>query len=65
MKHAFMIAYANDKNGKMKYVNYTSNYEYLSDAWKQVGIDALMEKPRNVGDTGDDWYVQSITYTAR
>lgn len=65
MKHTFMIAYANDKNGKMKYVNYESNYTYLSDAWQQVSMDAIMEKPRHVNDTGDDWYVQSIVYTAR
>ena len=65
MKHRFMIAYANDKNGKMKYVNYESTYAYLPFAWQQASTDAIMEKPRHVNDTGDDWYVQSIVYTAR
>ena len=61
MVHEFMIAYANDKTGKMHYSHYVAAEDTpLLTAWHEAAAAAMtMVKSDN------DWYVQSIVYTAR
>lgn len=63
MKHKFMIVLANDKSGQMQYINYESDRENLLFAWEDAAATALDEV--GTSDHPNNWYVQSIVYTAR
>ena len=62
MKHKFMIVLANEKSGQLHYINYKSDREDLLFAWEDAAATAIDES--HCGDD-DNWYVQSIVYTAR
>lgn len=63
MKHKFMIVLANDRSGQMQYIKHESNKEDLLFAWEDAAATAIDEA--GASDNPDDWYVQSIVYTAR
>ena len=62
MKHKFMIVLANDRSGQIQYINYESDREDLLFAWEDAAATAIDES--HCADS-NDWYVQSIVYTAR
>lgn len=61
MVHEFMIVYANDKTGKMHYSHYVAaEGTSLLTAWSKAAAAAM-----TMINNDNDWYVQSIVYTAR
>lgn len=63
MKHKFMIVLANEKSGQLHYINYESDRKDLLFAWEDAAATAIDEA--GASDHPDNWYVQSIVYTAR